>query len=191
MQDGKSQFASYPSLKGRAVLITGGATGIGESLVTHFARQGSRVAFFDMQDEAARQLVESLAAEGCPAPRYLHCDLTDLAALRTCADEVVAAWGRYRRAGEQRGQRSAAHHRRGDAGVLGQVDCRESAPAVLHDPGRSALNAQGRTRLNHQYEFDLVDDSLHRRGRFTLRQRQPSWGSRARWRTSWLRTTFA
>jgi D-xylose 1-dehydrogenase len=93
MQDGKSQFASYPSLKGRAVLITGGATGIGESLVTHFARQGSRVAFFDVEDEAARQLVESLAAEGCPAPRYLHCDLADLATLRTCADEVVAAWG--------------------------------------------------------------------------------------------------
>ena len=48
-----AQFAVYPSLNGRAVLITGGATGIGESLVRHFARQGARVAFLDIQDEAA------------------------------------------------------------------------------------------------------------------------------------------
>ena len=50
MEDGNSKFARYPSLEGRVVLITGGATGIGESMVTHFARQGARVAFFDIQD---------------------------------------------------------------------------------------------------------------------------------------------
>ena len=81
MQDDKSHFASYPSLQGHVVLVTGGATGIGESIVTHFARQGARVAFFDIQDEPALRLVESLAAEGCPASHYLHCDLTDLAAV--------------------------------------------------------------------------------------------------------------
>jgi len=37
----------YPSLRDRTVLITGGATGIGASLVEHFARAGSRVAFCD------------------------------------------------------------------------------------------------------------------------------------------------
>ena len=54
-------FATYPSLQGRAVLITGGASGIGESLVCHFARQGARVAFLDIQDEAAGALVDGLA----------------------------------------------------------------------------------------------------------------------------------
>ncbi len=87
------QYASYPSLKGRAVLITGGATGIGESLVGHFARQGSRVAFFDVQDEPARQLVETLTAEGCPAPLYLHCDLTDVGALQSAVGQGIAALG--------------------------------------------------------------------------------------------------
>jgi NAD(P)-dependent dehydrogenase (short-subunit alcohol dehydrogenase family) len=33
------------------------------------------------------------AAEGCPAPFYLHCDLTDLAALKTAVEQVVAAMG--------------------------------------------------------------------------------------------------
>jgi len=93
MQDGHASFARYPSLEGRAVLVTGGATGIGESIVTHFARQGSRVAFFDIQDEAGQRLAEDLAVEGCFAPLYLHCDLTDVEALRRGVDEVLAALG--------------------------------------------------------------------------------------------------
>ena len=93
MEDGNSKFARYPSLEGRVVLITGGATGIGESMVTAFARQGARVAFFDIQDEAATRLVDGLAAEGCIAPLYLHCDLTDVAALRNSVEQVLAACG--------------------------------------------------------------------------------------------------
>ena len=93
MQDGEMKFARYPSLEGRVVLITGGATGIGESMVAHFARQGARVAFFDIQDEAATRLVDGLAAEGCIAPLYLHCDLTDVAALRNSVERVLAALG--------------------------------------------------------------------------------------------------
>ncbi|HZP03827.1 MAG TPA: SDR family oxidoreductase [Terracidiphilus sp.] len=88
-----SQYARYPSLEDRAVLITGGATGIGASLVSHFARQGSRVAFLDIQDEPAQVLAASLAKEGCPAPVFVHCDLTDLAALRSSMDRAIAALG--------------------------------------------------------------------------------------------------
>jgi NAD(P)-dependent dehydrogenase (short-subunit alcohol dehydrogenase family) len=93
MQESEKQFARYPSLKDRVVLVTGGATGIGESIVTHFARQGSRVAFFDIQDEPAERLVEALTAEGCVAPQYLHCDLTDVAALKNRVAEFIAMWG--------------------------------------------------------------------------------------------------
>jgi D-xylose 1-dehydrogenase len=93
MPDTLSNYARFPSLEGRTVLITGGATGIGESLVTHFARQGSRVAFLDIQDEPARRLADSLAAEGCPTPTYLHCDLTDLAALKSAVEQIVSTHG--------------------------------------------------------------------------------------------------
>jgi len=93
MQYGKRGFARYPSLNGQVVLVTGGATGIGESIVTQFARQGARVAFFDIQDERARRLVEALTAEGCPVPHYLHCDLTDVRALQCAVEEVLAALG--------------------------------------------------------------------------------------------------
>jgi D-xylose 1-dehydrogenase len=87
------QFATYPSLRDRAVLVTGGATGIGESIVTHFVQQGSRVAFLDIQDEPARQLVATLTAEGCPAPLYLHCDLTQVEALQAAVKQVLGSFG--------------------------------------------------------------------------------------------------
>ena len=93
MEESSTGFASYPSLNGRAVLITGGATGIGQSLVTHFARQGARVAFFDIQDEAAHDLVASLANEGCPPPQFLHCDLTDVSALQAAVQQALAIFG--------------------------------------------------------------------------------------------------
>ena len=89
----EAQYARYPSLRDRVVLVTGGATGIGESIVRHFARHGSRVAFFDIQDEPARSLAEALAHEGCPRPEYLNCDLTDVAALKAAAAQVLARHG--------------------------------------------------------------------------------------------------
>jgi NAD(P)-dependent dehydrogenase (short-subunit alcohol dehydrogenase family) len=93
MRDGNTHFARYPSLEGRVVLVTGGATGIGESIVTHFARQGSRVAFVDIQDEPAQRLVDGLADEGCTAPLYIPCDLTDAAALKNAVERALATLG--------------------------------------------------------------------------------------------------
>lgn len=89
----QSQYAVYPSLRDRVVVVTGGATGIGESLVRHFARQGARVAFMDVQDGAAAALRNELSVDGWGAPLYLHCDLTDIAALRESVQRVVAAHG--------------------------------------------------------------------------------------------------
>jgi D-xylose 1-dehydrogenase len=85
-------FATYPSLAGRVVLITGGASGIGAEMVRQFAQNGARVAFLDIQDEAGHALVAELAS--CAhAPRFLHCDVTDIPALRAAIDGVRAALG--------------------------------------------------------------------------------------------------
>jgi len=90
---GEMEFATYPSLRDRVVLITGGATGIGESLVRHFAEQGARVAFLDVQDEAGVALRNELSVSECTAPLYLHCDVTDVAALKESVERVLAALG--------------------------------------------------------------------------------------------------
>ncbi|MGH6921893.1 MAG: SDR family NAD(P)-dependent oxidoreductase, partial [Geminicoccaceae bacterium] len=85
-------FATYPSLAGRIVLVTGGASGIGAEMVRQFAQNGAKVAFLDIQDEASLALVTEL--EPCAhAPRFHHCDVTDIPALRAVIEEVHAALG--------------------------------------------------------------------------------------------------
>ncbi len=82
MSETAPRFAAYPSLKGRSVFITGGGSGIGESLVRHFCAQGSRVAFVDIAEAPSRRLVEDIAAAGDPAPLFIPCDLRDVEALK-------------------------------------------------------------------------------------------------------------
>jgi len=82
-------FATYPSLRNRVVVITGGASGIGEAMVEAFAAQNARVIFLDMQDEAAASLTRKLETGGFPPPNYFHCDLTDIAALEDVMSRVL------------------------------------------------------------------------------------------------------
>jgi NAD(P)-dependent dehydrogenase (short-subunit alcohol dehydrogenase family) len=73
----------YPSLQDRVVFITGGATGIGATLVEAFCRQGGKVAFVDIQEEEAVRLVERLGSlAGCTRPTFYACDLTDVDSLQ-------------------------------------------------------------------------------------------------------------
>ena len=51
----------YPSLAQKIVFITGGATGIGAAMVRSFAAQQARVAFIDLNTDAAAALQAELA----------------------------------------------------------------------------------------------------------------------------------
>jgi D-xylose 1-dehydrogenase len=73
-------FAIYPSLKDKRVVITGGASGIGASIVSAFAAQGARVTFLDILEEEARELVADLKSSARP-PSFQLCDLRDLDAV--------------------------------------------------------------------------------------------------------------
>jgi D-xylose 1-dehydrogenase len=90
----KSNTAVYPSLENRVVLVTGGATGIGEAIVEAFVRQRARVAFVDIKDDAATDLVVRMEKAGLRAPVYFHCDVTSFAELQRAVDQVVDGCGR-------------------------------------------------------------------------------------------------
>jgi len=80
MQD--SPFTRYRSLKERVVLVTGGGSGIGATLVEAFVAQASRVHFIDF-DQGAGQNV-STAVGGT----FHHCDLRDINALRLVISRI-------------------------------------------------------------------------------------------------------
>ena len=73
--------ATYPSLQGKTVVVTGGGSGIGRAVSEAFVRQRARVFFLDIADEDSRQLERGLDGAEVP-PRYVRCDLSDLDALR-------------------------------------------------------------------------------------------------------------
>ena len=86
-------FARYPSLDGRVVVVTGGGSGIGASLVEHFADQGAKVGFVDIQDDVSHALVERLSATAKHAPMFLRADVTDIPAYQGAIREVGARLG--------------------------------------------------------------------------------------------------
>lgn len=92
----RPEDARYPCLKDRVVFVTGGGSGIGASVVEHFCAQGARVAFVDIQEEAARRLAEAIGGRDHPAPLFLRCDLHDIAALQGAIAKAAEALGPIR-----------------------------------------------------------------------------------------------
>ena len=73
-----SEIAKYPSLDNKVVIITGGASGIGASIVESFLQQGSKVAFLDKEENLGKNLVETFS-NFKHKPLFKHCDLTNIA----------------------------------------------------------------------------------------------------------------
>nr|WP_324257825.1 SDR family NAD(P)-dependent oxidoreductase [Cellvibrio fontiphilus] len=88
-----TEYTRYPSLQGRSVFITGGATGIGAALVEAFAAQGARVAFVDIDTAGAIELCDAIDQKGCMRPWFETCDVSDTAALQQSIGRARAVNG--------------------------------------------------------------------------------------------------
>src|SRR5258708_12556379 len=92
----REQFATYPSLRERVVLVTGGATGIGAAVVEEFAVKGSRGGLVEMDAIGSLLLIADLSTRCSHVPVFIPCDLTDIAALRAAVAQVGATYGAVR-----------------------------------------------------------------------------------------------
>ena len=81
------EFASYPSLKGRSVFVSGGGSGIGASIVEHLAAQGSKVAFVDINEPASKEIAGKTGA------LFLKCDIRDVKAYQAALVEAASKLG--------------------------------------------------------------------------------------------------
>ena len=59
------------NVNGKAVLVTGGASGLGEATVRHLASLGARVAILDIQEQRAQQIAQEVGGIA------IRCDVTD------------------------------------------------------------------------------------------------------------------
>lgn len=80
------------SIDGKRVLISGGASGIGQATALLFAQQGARVAIVDLNQEAGQAVIRRIEAEGGQAI-FIHCDVTQKAECQQAVEQIAAQWG--------------------------------------------------------------------------------------------------
>lgn len=85
--------ATYHDLQGKSVLVTGGASGIGEAIVSAFCHQGAKVGFFDIADDAAHTLCDRLEKETGNRPLYTSLDLRHQDRIAPAVDALAAKIG--------------------------------------------------------------------------------------------------
>jgi NAD(P)-dependent dehydrogenase (short-subunit alcohol dehydrogenase family) len=85
-------LATYPSLAGRTVLVSGGASGIGEAIVRAFAGQKAKVGFVDLQAKEGEALAKELRGQGA-AIHFEQADVTDTPAFKAAIGKVAGSLG--------------------------------------------------------------------------------------------------
>jgi D-xylose 1-dehydrogenase len=92
MSTQSSSFARYPGLSGAAVVISGGASGIGEAIVRAYAGEGAKVGFVDLAEAEGEALAAELSAAG-GSVTFRRCDITDVDGYRAALREIEGVQG--------------------------------------------------------------------------------------------------
>ena len=150
--------AHYPSLRGRAVFVTGGGSGIGAAIVAAFAAQGARVAFIDMAPSPASRALADRLQRPITRPWWRACDVRDVAALQQAIADAAAALGDFHAL-----VNNVASDDRHTLESVTPDYCDErmainQRAGIVRDPGGGARHAAPGRRLHRQPRFDRLAD---------------------------------
>ena len=74
--------AKFFDLENKKVFITGGADGIGASIVEHFCEQGSEVIFVDIDSNKGKKIVNNIKKKKLKTPKFILCNILDIRKLQ-------------------------------------------------------------------------------------------------------------
>jgi 3-oxoacyl-[acyl-carrier protein] reductase len=81
------------SVKDRAVIVTGAASGMGRATAHLFAQEGAHVAVTDVNEAGVRSVADEIKAEGGTAEAW-RLDVLDGDAIKRVVSEVASRFGR-------------------------------------------------------------------------------------------------
>ncbi|MDT7944316.1 MAG: SDR family oxidoreductase [Dehalococcoidia bacterium] len=80
-------------LKGKGVIVTGGASNIGRAIVLTFAREGARIAIAEIDDQGAERVAHQAQDLGAEVALPIHCDVTDRAQVEAMVQRAIEELG--------------------------------------------------------------------------------------------------
>jgi len=80
--------------QGKAVLITGASSGIGEELAWQLGQAGAQLTLTARRKELLEKLAQRIVAAGKTAPFVVQCDVTQDGSLQNAFEESVGHWGK-------------------------------------------------------------------------------------------------
>ena len=85
--------ARESGLRGKVVVITGAAAGIGHATALRFAEEGARIAAWDVSAKTAAQFESAIQQAGGQS-HFLAVDVTNASAVESATAAVIKHWGR-------------------------------------------------------------------------------------------------
>ncbi|KDP36097.1 hypothetical protein JCGZ_08741 [Jatropha curcas] len=81
-------------LEGKVALITGGASGIGESTARLFAHHGAKVVIADIQSELGHSVAEKIRSETGQPVIYVDCNVVNETEVENAINKTVSVYGK-------------------------------------------------------------------------------------------------